>query len=483
MNVRKRDILSLSLWALLEKWGNKVFGLLTFVVLARLLDADSFGVIAIVRLLLDYLELYVAQGLGYAIIQKKELSSKDIDSAFWVNLLISMVIAGGVFVNSTEIAIILGYPEISELISWMSVTLVISGLTRIQVSLLTRDMRFKELALRGGAISVGGGCVGLIMAFQEYGVWSLVGQQLGGAIIGVIVLWFSSNWRPSFCISLKSLKELYSFSFKIIIDQQVFFVSQRIDEALIAWSLGANALGYYSIAKKLFVLILDLFLSVVSKIAFTVMSKHQKDKVLLKKGLMQSTKMISIVLIPIFLGSALLAPEVIEIAFGVKWLSATDAFSVLIVSGVFLIIPNLTHSFFNAIGKPELSLRLNFLRAVVSLILIFYGSQWGVIGVVYAILLRNIIGALADCILLQRHYLISGVQYFLIIIRAFLVFLPTGIVVYWVSLFLRGTYDVYIVTACSSSIAIIFYLASIFLLHKKLFNEMLMFLKINKATN
>lgn len=481
MSINRKAILTAGLWALLEKWGNKLFGILTFIILARLLDANDFGTIAIVRLLLDYLELFVVQGLGYAIIQKKDLNSGHLDSAFWISLLISIFVSGGVYYYSDNIAAILGHPEISELIKWMSIGLVIAGLTRIQVALLTREMKFKELTLRGLIITLGGGIIGVILALKGYGVWSLVGQHLGGAILGVFILWFSSNWRPSFCISFKSLIDLYSFSINIFFDQQVIFLSQRIDEGLIAGLLGTNALGYYSIAKRMFFLISDLFLSVISKVAFSVISKNQNDKGLLKNGLISCTKLLSIIITPIFLGTSLLSPEIIVFAFGDKWLPASDTFSVLMTSGIFLIIPTLTHALYNGLGKPGLSLKLNVFRAILSILFIPYATHWGMIGIAVSIVLRNFIGSLIDCAFLRRYVSITMFQYYIITIRAIIMFIPTAVIVYWIASCLRQESNSYVIIVFSGTVGVLLHLVILRLFQKKLFNELLITLNLKSS--
>jgi len=479
----KNKILVSSLWAVLEKWSSRIFSLVTFIILARLLEADDFGVIAITRLLLDYLELFVAQGFGYAIIQKKGLNSEDINSVFWFCLIVASLLAWGIFVYSEIIAVLVGYPEIADLIKWMSVGLVISALTRIQVALLTRDMKFKELMLRGMVITFGGGVIGITLALNGYGVWSLVAQQIGGATLGVIVLWYSSRWRPKIYFSFIALKRIYGYSIKIFLNQQVKFISQRLDEALIVSLLGVNQLGYYSIAKKLFFLINDLILSVISKIAFSVMAQRQNDKVYLKRGLIKYTKIITILIIPIFLSASLLAPELITLAFGDKWLPASGAFSVLILSGVFLITPNLIHNLYNAMNYPELTLKLNFFRAILSVVFLPYGAQWGVIGVSLAIVFNHFIGSLIDCVFLKRLLSVDTVHYYNIIVRAIILFIPAGICAYVSISWLRGLFvENYYVVGLVSTLVIVFYAITIWFLQNKLCQNFLVTLNIKKET-
>lgn len=456
------------LWAFVERFGNKVFSVITLFVLIRLLDPKDFGTIAIVRIVIDYLELFVDLGVGSAVIQKKNIYPKFINTAFWFNTVIGLVLTLFLAAMAPIIANFMGQTEISEILLYMSVSLFISGLTRIQVALLIKKMEFKKLAIRGFGMSIVGGIVGIVMALNGWGVWSIVAQQLVSSIVGFFLLWYAADWRPSIEFDFSALKEIFSFSNKLIIEHQVTFFSRKLDEMLIVFSLGTATLGYYSIAKKVLQIILDVFLSVVFKINFALMAIKQENKHHLGLGLLNSTCYTTLVLVPIFLVCAVLSTEIIDAFFGNKWMSIKDVFSVLMISGVFLIIPNILQSVYLAVGKPVLVLKSNLFNALLGGGLLYVCmSFYGLLGVALAVLIKTIMGSFIDGFYI---YSIAGIKFSRVIklvLRAVVLCVPMLLYLYVINEYYFYFGNKYIHMALIVSFSFLVYLLTLALFQKK----------------
>lgn len=384
------------LWGYVEKWGNKVISLLVFIVLARLLEPEDFGLVVFARLFIDYIEMLAGQGLDATIIQRKKVTDIYLSTAFWINVVLSLVLVMGVYAVSAFIEVYFSQPSIADILRTLIFVAVLNALSRIQVAILLRQQKFKGLALRGLLMALIGGSVGIFSAYNGLGVWSMVTQQITSAVVAVIVLWGASDWRPKFSFSYAAAKDMYGFATKIIIDQHVLFFSKRLDEALIATFLGVTMLGLYSVAKRLLDVLVDMIYSTLNKVLLPCFSEKQGDI----RAVIRDAKKVSLVVtafsFPIFLGAVCLSDELVIVLFTNKWIEAAPAFRILIASGVFLLMPYILHTIFNAIGKPEISLKLNILRAGMSIVFIALLYPHGLQGIAAAILLSHMLGAAFD---------------------------------------------------------------------------------------
>lgn len=390
-------------WGYLDRWGNKIISLFVFVVLARLLDPVEFGLIAFARLFIEYLENLTGQGLDTTIIQKQQLVDADISTAFWINIFLSIIFSLLLFTLSPYISSYFSETELTSVLRALIISIVLSAMSRVQIALLIREKKFKSLSLRGLAMSVSGGLVGIILAVKGFGVWSLVFQQIVSNCVAVLILWGVSSWRPNFIFSISSMKEMYKYSSRVIVNTQVSYISYRIDEALISLLLGISELGYYSVAKKLLVTLSDLFYSVLSKVLLSVLSRLQENKKEIIKNISMVTTIISAVSFPILLISSLSNKNIIYIIFGDKWLSAAPVLSVFMIAGLFLLTPNVAQPLFNSIGRPGISLKINIIRAILSIITISVGAIFGLIGVAFGVLVGHVLGSSLDVFYMNKY--------------------------------------------------------------------------------
>jgi len=383
-------------WGYIEKWGNKVISLLVFIVLARLLEPEDFGLVVFARLFIDYLEMLAGQGLDATIIQREKVTDTDLSTAFWINIVLSLCLVIGIYTASPFIESLFSREGIAGILRALIFVVVLNALSRIQVAILLREQKFKELSLRGLLMALAGGSVGVYAAYQGYGVWSMVFQQIASGLVAVVVLWAASTWRPSFSFSFSAAKEMYGFATKIIIDYHVSFFSKRLDELLIVTFLGVTQLGIYSVAKRLLDVLVEMIYSTINKVLMPLFSAKQKNIGFIINGASKTSLTVAAFSFPLFLGAACVSDELISVLFTSKWDDAASTFRILIISGVFLLMPHIVHPIFYSIGRPGLSLKLNVIRAGASVLLIVLAYPYGLNGIATAVLLSHIIGAVFD---------------------------------------------------------------------------------------
>jgi O-antigen/teichoic acid export membrane protein len=368
-------------WTVLRVVASRLTGSVVFIVLARLLDPHAFGIVALASVFVVLISLLVESGFGEALIQRRELTRTDLDTAFWANNALSVSFALLVLVGADLLSTPFGEPQLAPVLRVLSLVFLCSALASVPQAILRRDLRFRALTIRTIAATTGGGIVGVAMAAAGAGVWSLVGQMIATAVIGTTTLWRTCSWRPGLAVSRQSLTELTSFSAKVLGERLAFFTSRRADDLLIGLVLGPVALGLYAAAYRLLLLFTELVIWTIEGVAFPLLSRLQHDAERAKRAFYTITELCCGLAIPSFLALAVLAPEIIRVTLGPGWDASIPVMQVLAPVGIPQVAIYCNKAAFNAAGRPDVSLRIAVGSAVANVIGFVVSVQWGILAV------------------------------------------------------------------------------------------------------
>jgi O-antigen/teichoic acid export membrane protein len=375
-------------WSFVQTWGRQIVSVLVFLVLARLLEPSAFGVIALTGVLIALLQAFVDQGFSDAVVQRERLDREHLDTAFWANVAIAIVFAAVLVLSAGLIADAFREPTVAPVLRWLSPAIVIGALAGVQNGLLRRNLSFKSLALRSlVGISVGG-CVGVAMAIAGYGVWSLVGQQLAGAASSAVVLWTSSEWRPRLRFSFRHLKELASFGISILGTRLLNLVNRRSDDLIIGIALGPIALGFYTVAYRVLLIMTDVLTTAVSQVALSTFARFQTELPRVRRTFYGATKMTSLLAFPAYTAMAVLAPLVVPVLFGHHWDASIPVMQVLAFIGIVHSVAFLDGAVLTALGRPSVVAKLTALNAATNVVAFLIAVHWGILGVAFAYVVR-----------------------------------------------------------------------------------------------
>lgn len=368
-------------WSAARTWGSRAVSFLVTLVLARLVLPEAFGLIAYATVFIAFTQIFVDQGFSDAIVQCPRLERQHLDTAFWISLLIGILLTGIGVLASARIAQLFHEPQLAPIVGWLSIGFIFSALSSVQQAILRRRLAFKSLALRSLVAISAGGFVAVIMAFLGFGVWSLVAKMLVGGLAGVITLWQISDWRPGFNATWSHFKELFSFGINIVGSNFVDFFSLHGDDFLIGYFLGPVALGYYSIAYSLLIAMSDLLISVPNAVLFPTFSRLQSEYERMRQSFCEVAKLQSIVAFPIFIGISIMAPEVVNFLYGKTWNPSIPVIQILMFKGIIQSATYLYSSVIKAVGKPSWRLFIWTLTAILNLAGFFLVVRRGIIAV------------------------------------------------------------------------------------------------------
>ena len=355
-------------WTLIDTWGTQILGLIVFAILTNLLLPDQFGLVALAAVFVSFAQLFVDQGLGDALIQRKSVSRSQIDTAFWVALGTGTLLTALGIVLAGPISTLLNQPDLAPILQVLSFVFVLVALSSIQTALLRREMRFRGLAIRRLAAVAVGGTVGVVMAMSNFGAWALVGQQLAAAATTVVTLWSVSPWRPGLQVERADFRALFAFGINVVGSDILTFLSRNVDRLLIGAILGTTQLGFYAVAYRILDTSQNLLVSFARKLAFPIFAQLQSDVTRLRRAYGRVTRALSVVMLPGYIGLALVAQEAIVVIFGDKWAASGPVAATLFLIGPVLSIQLFTGALLNGVGHPEITFRIRLVTTVVNVL-------------------------------------------------------------------------------------------------------------------
>ena len=355
-------------WTLIDSWGAQLLGLVIFAILANLLLPEDFGLVALAAVFVAFAQLLVDQGLGDALIQRPRVTRSEMDTAFWVAVVTGVLLTVIGIIAAWPIAAVLGEPRLVPIIQTLSLSFVLAALNSIQIALLRREMRFRSLAVRRIVAVGGGGAVGVAIAVVDPSPWALVGQQLASAAISVLTLWTVSPWRPGFQISRADFRSLFSFGMHVVAGDVLVFLSRNVDRLLIGAFLGPVWLGFYAVGYRVLDTTQQLLASFARRLGYPVFARLQTDVTRLRAAYARVSRATSVLILPGYIGLALVAPEAIVVLFGARWAESGLVAAVLFLIGPALTIQLFSGAVLNAVGHPEITFRIRLVTTVVNVV-------------------------------------------------------------------------------------------------------------------
>lgn len=398
-------------WTATSNWGNELTRLLVFVILARVLDPKDFGLVALALIFIGMTQVVADQGMADALVQRKDLDLAHYDSAFWMNVAVGLFLAAIMAGLAIPISHAVGEPRLAPVLAVLALSIPISSLNLVQRAVMTRELGFRSLALRT-LVSVGvGAVIGVSLAFIGLGVWSLVAQQLAISIVGVLVLWRVSHWRPRAAFSYPHFKDLFGFGSNVVGFRLLNYFNRTSDQLFIGSFLGAASLGFYAVGYRMLRLLFQVTSSLIDRVAFPLYSRLQGDAPRLVRAHYKSTAFAGLIAFPAFIAMVALAPDFVPVVFGTKWMDSVPIMQILAFLGVVQFLTYLNGTMLKALGKPSWQVIIVVVTTVLKVLAFFIAVRFGIIAVAVATLCVGCIVAPAYYWTLHRLIPIRLVSY------------------------------------------------------------------------
>jgi len=371
-------------WTAVQRWGTSAITFANFTILARILGPEAYGLVALASVVIAFCSVFVDEGFSTAIVQRADLEPEHLDSAFWATIGLGLVLTVGSLAAAGAVARGFHEPGIRPIFPWLCLSLPISSLAGVQDAILRRSLNFRGLAIRSLVAAIAGAAIAQPLAFSGYGVWSLVWAQLASAAVGTAALWRATGWRPRVLFSVRHFRDLVGFGSRMVGASLLYFFDRRASDFLIGYFLGPAALGLYNMAYRLVFLVVDVLTGIGAQVSVPAFSRIQNDPARLRTALSESIQFASLIAVPCFVGMAAIAPEVIQVLVGSKWMESVSVLRALCALGIVYAVCFPTNAILTALGRVKWILRLEFLQTVSTVVLLVFVVHWGITAVAIA---------------------------------------------------------------------------------------------------
>ncbi len=354
-----------------------VFG----IVLARLLTPHDYG-LAAMALVFSSLVLALSDlSLSAGLVQRPHISEEDKSTVFWTSCAVGVLLAACGFGLSGVLAKFYGQPAVQPLFAVASLSFLFVSLQTTQAALLQRAMNFRAMNLRVMLATLISGVVGISAAAAGWGPWALIVQQVALGLVGAILLWHFSRWRPQLTYSLESLRDLGSFGLGLLGSRVLGYFNRNSDNILIGRFIGAAGLGAYSVAYNIMLLPFTRLTMPIQDTLFPALARMQDDRLRLANVWLRINRLVGAVVIPSTLGLIVVAPDLVDVLLGKRWHEATPVLQVLAPVGLWQSLTGLGGRVLTALGQTRTLFSYSVLTLVTSFPAFVIGLHWGIVGV------------------------------------------------------------------------------------------------------
>jgi PST family polysaccharide transporter len=382
--LRHRIISSIG-WSSFSHIIDQLMNFIIIVILSWLLTPGQFGLVGMVTVFTNFAILSNSFGLGEAVIQKQEVDDVQLNTVFWINLLVGALLTVIFILLKSLIADFYNEPALEMITFVISFNFLILSVKSVQRALIIKKMDFKTIAKVDLFAQGTAGIIAISCAFLGLGVWSLVVRTLSYSLFMVILLWNYSNWRPKLVFDLNKIKTMIKFGLNLMGSNVSNYWSKNMDALLIGKFIGAFSLGIYSRALSLMLLPIRQFSNVLAKVMFPALSSINDDIIRVKSIFLRTTRAIALVSFPLMVGVIVLAKPLILLLFGERWSGVIPLIQILSFTGLLLSISMAYRWIYMSQGKTDLLFRFNLFEGIIRIIAVVIGLKWGIKGVAIAI--------------------------------------------------------------------------------------------------
>jgi O-antigen/teichoic acid export membrane protein len=364
--------------------ANLVLRLSFMVIMARLLDPEEFGLVAMATVVTGVFEIFKSAGLSSATVQKVSVTDEQISTLFWINILVGTIL--GLLCLATAPVLVSFYHE--PRLFWITVTMgagFVFGAGGVQHSaLLQRQLRYVALAMMETLSLTVSFALGIIMALRGFGYWALVCSTIAAPAINTAAMWATLAWMPGMPRRGVGIQSMLRFGGTITLNTLVVYIAYNFDKLLLGRFWGADALGLYGRAYQLINVPTSNLNSAVGGVVFSALSRLQDEPVRLRSYFLKGYSLVTSMTVPVSIFGALFADDIVLVVLGPKWAAAAAIFRLLSPTILVLGIINPTGWLLQSVGLQGRSLRIAFVIAPLVIGAYLIGLPYGPSGVAFA---------------------------------------------------------------------------------------------------
>jgi len=366
-----------------------VLNLIAAAVLARLLAPREFGLVGMVLGVTGLVGLFKELGLSTATVQRETITQQQVSNLFWVNVAVSGILTVISFGLAPWIASFYHDPRVTGIMMVLSLTFVLTGSTVQHQALLTRQMRFRALAVIEVTSMLVGFTAACCLAKLGFAYWALVAQQLVSSAVSFVLMWHTSGWRPTMPTRDSGVRPMLSFGAHLTIADFIGLSLMNSDSILIGRLFGAETLGLYTRASVLLARPLQQISNPINAVLIPVLSRLQSDSERYRHIFLRTYDTLALIFFSLAAMCLALARPLVLVILGPKWSGVIPLFSAFAIVAASSPLAEVAVWLFQSQGRGREQLHSHALGGAVTLASYVIGSHWGPLGVIVALAITS----------------------------------------------------------------------------------------------
>lgn len=368
-------------WTSISTMSRRILGLLANIVFARLLEPGDFGLVAMAGVMLGFIEIFKDLGTGTALIREKAPSERLLSSVFWLNCGFGLAMTALIVALAPLMAAFYKEPRVEPVVMVMAISFMLSALSIVQSSILTREMAFEKLAKIELSAAVLSYAIGIGAALYGAGVWSLVYQVVANSALATLFIWGAGRWRPRLLFAWDEIRAITGYSLNLAGYNIFYYFAQNLDKFLIGRVLGTEALGLYDLAFKLMAFPMQAISAVFTRVMTPYYAQAQDDLPRFRQAFLRVAAAIAFITFPLMFGLLAVREQFVFVVFGDSWVDVIPLLAMFAPLAAARSVLTTTGSIYIATGHTGLQFRWGVVSNLIVFAGLAAGLHWGILGV------------------------------------------------------------------------------------------------------
>lgn len=435
----KNNVIGGMAWTGLEKLVGKGVNFVIAIALARMLAPTDYGVIGMLTIFIAIANTFTDSGLANALIQKQDRTDKDMCTMFYFNLVVGTAFYLILFFAAPFIADFYNMPILKDVTRVVALSLVITGLTSVQRTKLTIELKFQTQAMISVFSMLVTGATGLLLAYMGWGVWALVFQTLAGQVVSSALICCYSRWMPKLTFSWDSFHALFGFGSKLLASNLINTVYSNLYTLVIGRAFSPADVGYYNRANEYALLPAQSLQDMTLKVNYPILAKMQDDHERLLRAYRKLLRTPLFVLYPILVTIAVVGEPLITLMIGEKWLPCVPMLQVLCIGYMFSPLTHINLNLLYVKGRTDLVLKLELIKKPIAFAILFATIPFGIYALVIGKAVYELVAFSFNCYYTGKLLNYGEIKQLKVLMPIFIMCGITGVVTHFAIQPLEGS--------------------------------------------
>lgn len=378
-------------WSSIERFSTQGVQFLIMIIMARLLTPKDYGLIGMLAIFLAVAQSLIDSGFSQALIRKQDRTDVDNSTVFYFNIVVSSALYLILFIAAPFVADFYNQPELTSVMRVVCLGVILNSLAVVQRALLTVRIDFKTQAKASLSAAVISGCIGIVLAYCGFGVWSLVVQQLLNLSVNTLLLWIFSKWRPIAVFSWKSFHELFAFGSKLLASGLLDTMYRNIYPIVIGKLFSASSLGHYTRAQQFSEFPSSNVTGIIQRVTYPILCGIQDETERLEAVYRKFLKLSAFIIFPLMIGLSAVARPFIDIALGTQWGFCGQLLQIICFAMMWYPIHAINLNLLQVKGRSDLFLLLEIIKKILGITVLCITAPFGLVVMCYGQIFNSIV--------------------------------------------------------------------------------------------